>query len=266
MLNTLVMVEDSPASAIAIEAACRLNQDNCVRPIFTAPHANHDLAIGAGWAWKTWERESRRWAKKDVEHLIGVHREQFSNLKTPLVVSGRPVKAVIHCFLKNDHDLIVAGAPFRGMTPETLARRFQREIRQTARDLPLWIVNDFRPVKTVTALTDGSYPAEKALGFLNRMAYTLNVDITLVGINETEHPAVDRAELNLERGFAILREKRIDAKGMALRDRNQGGFKARLAQTDLLVLPFSSPACLSLFNSPGINFPSMLFYLSGDKT
>ena len=265
MLNILVMVEDSPASATALEAACRLDPKNSVRPVFTVAHANHDLAIGAGWAWKTWERENRRWAKKDVEHRLSLHRQQFCNLEPPSVVSGRPVKAVVHRFLKKGHDLIVAGAPFRGMSPETLAHHFQKEIRQTSRDLPLWIVNDCRPVKTVTALTDGSDPAEKALGFLNRLVYSLNMDITLVGINKTDNASIDREVLNLERGFAILREKRINAKGFALKNQNHGRLKARIAQTDLLVLPFSSPACIHLFNHLEVALPSILFYLNGNK-
>ena len=266
MLNILVMVEHSQAAATALEAACQLDPDNPVHPIFTAPPAGHDLAMGAGWAWKTWERENRRRARGDVEHLVCIHRQQFQNLKTPVVVSGRMIKAVSQHFLEKGHDLIVAGTPFRGMPPETIAARFQKAIRNTSKDLPLWIANNSRPVKRITVLTDGSYPAERALGFLNRMVYGMDINITLIGLSRVTTAFMARENLNLERGFAILREKGIDAEGFTLKQIRMSGLKSSITRSDLLVLPFSSPACLRLLDRPGLeDLPSVLFYLDGDS-
>ena len=263
MLNFLVMVEDSPASQTALHTVCLLDREILVHPVYTAPSKGHDLVMGAGWAWKTWERENRRRAVQDVEDLVSVQRGHCQNLKAPVVVSGRPVKAVTASFFAKSCDLVVAGTPFRGMPPLTLARRFQKRVRARSRDLPLLIVKTARPIRNITALTDGSDPAEKALGVLNRLVPRLDARVTLVGLAGEKDSLTAREVINLERGFAILQEKGIKAEGFSAKHLNR--LTPNFPETDLLVLPFSSAACLTLFEGIEARISAVLFFFEGNE-
>ena len=264
MLNFLAMVEHGQESIKAIETACSLGTHFFIHPIYIKPSDEHDLSVGAGWVWNTWERENRQKARKDVKILLSDQKQRYPNLKDPVVVSGGPIKAAAGFFLEKKHDLIVTGTPFRGMYPMVLAHRFHEAIHKKDRDLPLWVIKDSCPVSRVVALTDGSDSAEKAIGFLNRFVPHLNASITLIGLARKDDHSLKTEAINLERGFAILREKGINADGFTEKSMNHDGLGAEISKADLLVISFSSVSSVYLFDLFGTNLSSVLFYLNGD--
>ena len=244
-------------------AACGLGPGALIHPVYVKPFKEHDLTVGAGWAWKSWEREDRIQARKDVQSLVAAQRPQCPNLKEPVVISGRAVQVAARFYLANSHDLIVIGTPFRGLHSIHIAQRFQEAIRRKGKDLPLWIVLSPKPIRRAVALTDGSDTAEKALGFLNRVISDLHLTVTLISLKRKNGVNHDTEALILERGFAILKEKGVNADGFASETLPRSRLGTEISNADLLVVPFSSGPCVQLFEQFGRTPPSLLFYLDG---
>jgi hypothetical protein len=237
MLNLLVAVDRSLEASFALRTACLFGLQIRIRPIYVVDPPGRDISFGAGWAWKSWERETRAQAKSYIEDLVQAERNQCTNIEDPVVLMGDPVQELAGYFWKNPYEMLVIGAPFRGVGPLVLSRRFMQAAKKARRDLPLLIVRHLKGIQKVVALTDGGEAAERALGMLVRANAHLPSQITLIGLPE-DAAGLQSEALNLERGLAILREKRIKAEGLTVSALGPEKLSAMLKASDLAVSPY----------------------------
>jgi hypothetical protein len=238
MLNLLVAVAHSLEASFALRTACLLELQTRIRPIYVFDPPGRDISFGAGWAWKSWERETRQQAKAYIEDLVLAEKTQCANIEEPVIVMGDPISEITGYFWKGGFDLLVIGAPFRDWDTLALSRRFWQAAKKVRQGLPLLAVRHFKNIHQVVALTDGGGPAESALGILIRLTSFLSLEITLVGLPRGSGPPAETEALNLERGLAILKEKGIEASGRKVSDFSAGEFSQKLKASDLVVSPY----------------------------
>jgi nucleotide-binding universal stress UspA family protein len=237
MLNLLVAIDRSLEASFALRTACLFGTDLSIQPIYVFDPPGRDIAFGAGWARKSWERETSRLAEENIEDLVLAERSQCPNIHDPLVMTGDPIQEPADYFWSGEFDLLVVGAPFRGSGPLALCRRFGHVARKVHRDLPLMVVRHLKNIEKIVALTDGSDAAENTLGLLLKVNSFISGRIILVGIAGSESQETSTETLNLERGLAILNEKGIQATGHRASALGAERLAAMLKAADLLVNP-----------------------------
>lgn len=238
MLNVLVAVEHSLEASFALRTACFFGMQINIRPIYVIDPPGRDITLGAGWAWKSWERETRQQAKAYIEDLLLAERGQCANIEDAVIVMGDPIQEMTSHFWQGSFDMLVVGAPFRDIEPLALSRRMRQAARKAQRDLPLLVVRHLKNIHDVIALTDGSASAESALGILIRLSSFLSFTVTLVSLDSNKASSGESQALNLERGQAILKEKGIDAAGFTAESLAEGELIQKLKAADLVVSPF----------------------------
>ena len=265
MLNLLVAVDRSLEASFALRTACFFGLKINIRPIYVYEPPSRDISLGAGWAWKTWEREMHRQAQAHIEDLLIAERSQCANIEDPLIVMGDPVQEMAANFWQGGFDLLVVGAPFRELELLALSRRFCQTARKARKDLPLLAVRHLKNIHRVVALTDGGSAAEGALGILIRLSSFINFEITLVGLVRDRGRSPESEALNLERGLAILQEKGLEADGYTASSLAPGDLLSRLHAADLVVSPFMKEAYhTNLHGLSDHEIQAVLFYISGD--
>lgn len=264
MKNLLVAVDHSPESDLALQTACRFGPGLRVQPIYVSPPPGHDLAMGAGWARKSWEKEKMIQARKAAEDLAGSRDYPCSYIEPYAAASGDPVKAIADRFIHGNYDLLVTGSPFRGVASTALAYRYREATRKAVKDLPLMLIPHLTPMVRILVLTDGKDPAVKMLGFLNRISLFLSDRITLISVGDRKNSAGSPETLILESGLAILKEKDIEAQGFTLKSLGPVRLKSLIRRADLLVCPVVSEACEALIETAGAGLLPTLFYISRD--
>jgi hypothetical protein len=238
MLNLLVAVEHSLEASFALRTACFFGMKINIRPIYVIEPPGRDITLGAGWAWKSWERETRQQAKAYIEDLLVAERNQCANIEDALIATGDPVQEMTGQFWQGNYDMLVVGVPFRDIEPLALSRRMHQAAKKARRDLPLLVVRHLKNIQQVVALTDGSAPAESALGLLIRLSSFLSFTVTLISLAQDNASSQESQSLNLERGQAILKEKGIDAAGFTVAGLSAGELTQKMKAADLLVSPF----------------------------
>ncbi len=238
MLNLLVAVEHSLEASFALRTACFFGMKIDIQPIYVIGPPGRDITLGAGWAWKSWERETRQQAKAYIEDLLLAERNQCANIEDPVILTGDPIQEMTGYFWQGSYDMLVVGAPFRKFEPLALSRRMRQTAKKAHRDLPLLVVRHLKKIQHVVALTDGGAPAENALGLLSRLSSFSSFSITLVSLARNNSPPNELQTLNLERGQAILKEKGIDAAGFTADSLPTGELTNKLKAADLVVSPF----------------------------
>ena len=224
------------------------------------------LPLGAGWARKSWERESIKKAQVEIEDLMVAERNQCPNIENPMVLTGEPVHEAARIFWEDRYDVLMAGVPFRGWGGLTLGRKFSAVAKKARKEIPLLVVRQLKALNRAIALTDGSGPAESALGVMVRLSSILPKDLTLVGLSRDGHAGPESENLHLERGLAILREKGLEARGELASSLGPSGLTRELKSYDLLVKPFLKDDRYSFLNElldeeiPG----AVLFYIGKD--
>jgi hypothetical protein len=240
MLNLLVAVDRSLEASFALRTACLFGTDLNIQPIYVFDPPGRDLAFGSGWARKSWERETSRLAEESIEDLVQAERSQCPDIHDPVVLTGDPIQEPAEYFWSGRFDLLAVGAPFRGMAPLALCRRFSHVARKEHRSLPLMVVRHLKSIEKIVALTDGSDHAENTLGLLLKINSFISGKITLVGTAGTKAADAATEALNLERGLAILNEKGIQAAGHSASELGSERLTAMLKAADLLVNPIQS--------------------------
>jgi nucleotide-binding universal stress UspA family protein len=265
MLNLLVTIDHSLEASFALRTACLFGTDLNIQPIHVFDRPGRDIAFGAGWARKSWERETSRQAEETVEDLVVAERTQCPNIHDPLVLTGDPIQEPADRFWSGQFDLLVVGAPFRGLGPLALYRRFSHVARKAGRSLPLMVVHQLKAIEKIVALTDGSELAENALGLLLKINSFIKGSITLVGISDKASNAASAEALNLERGLAILNEKGDQTTGHCASDLGPEGLARVLKAAQLLVnvVHPKAPHHL-LFDLHEEEIQSVLVYVQGD--
>jgi hypothetical protein len=262
MLNLLVAVDRSLEASFALRTACLLGQQIRIQPIYVFDPPGRDMSFGAGWAWKSWERDTRQQAKTYIDDLVLAERNECTNIEDPVIVMGDPVHEMTGYFWKDGFDLLVVGSPFRDWGPLALSRRFWHAAKKARRDLPLLVVRHLKSIHQVVALTDGGGAAESALGLLIRLSPYLSFETTLVGLPRGSGPLAETEALNLERGLAILKEKGIDATGHKASSLAPGELSRQLKSSDLVVSPFLKDDAHAHFHGlPDHDLQAVLFYI-----
>jgi hypothetical protein len=239
MLKLLVAIDRSLEASIALRMACFFGLQIHIQPIFVSDPPGRNMSFGAGWAWKSWERETSQQAEETIEDLVITERNQCPNIEDPVVLIGEPFQKIAHhYFTENDYDLLVTGAPFRGMEPKAMCNRYGTYARKTDKELPLLMVRHLKNINRIIALTDGGVSAEKALGVLIRLAPLLSADIVLVALAQSRNPSPNAEALNLERGLAIFKEKGIEVSGHTRSSLDARALKRDLHAADLVVAPY----------------------------
>lgn len=236
MINLLVAIDRSLEASFALRTACLFGTDLNIQPIYIFDRPGRDIAFGAGWARKSWERETSRRAEETIEDLVSAEKIQCPYIHDPVVLTGDPIQEPAGYFWSGKFDLLVVGAPFRGLGPLTLHKRFSHLARKEGRPLPLMVVRHLKAIKKIIALTDGSEPAESALALLLKINTFISGKITLVGMDRVESKDASES-LILERGLAILNEKGIQATHHTASELGDERLTAMLKSADLLVNP-----------------------------
>jgi hypothetical protein len=237
MLNLLVTIDRSLEASFALRTACLFGTDVNIQPIYVFEPPGRDAAYGAGWARKSWERETSRQAEENIGDLVLAERRQCPSIQDPVVLHGDPIQGPAEYFWSGKFDLLVVGAPFRGLGPQALCRRFGHAAHKEHRDLPLMVVRHLQNMEKIVALTDGSALAENTLGLLLKVNAFISGRITLVGTAGARSKGPSSDTLNLERGLAILNEKGIQATAHSASELGAQRLKAMLKEADLLVNP-----------------------------
>ena len=267
MQKILVAVDRSLESSFALRAACQAAGPARITPIHVFDPSDRDLSFGAGWARKSWGRESGREARERIEALVFSNRDQCPAIEEAMVMGGDPVKETAGFFWKENHDLLVIGAPFRGWGPASLENRFRQVAKREGRDMPLLVVREPGELKTVTALTNGGSSAEKALDLLIKISAHRPLDVTLIGLSREPGESESTEALDLERGLAIFREKDIKPAYYTASELGRDAILELLASSDMTVDPGVVQDRLTK-SLPGFyerNCPAVLFYLEGSK-
>ncbi len=238
MVKLLVAVDRSLEASIALRTACFFGLQMRIQPIYVSDPPGRNMSFGAGWAWKSWERQTSQQAEETIEDLVITERNQCPNIEDPVVLIGEPFQKIANHFLENDFDLLVTGAPFRGLEPKALCNRYGGFAKKSDKGLPLLLVRRLKKISRIIALTDGGVSAEKALGTLIRLVPLLSADITLVALSQGRNLSPNTEALNLERGLAIFREKGIEVFGHTLSNLGLKDLKKELHEADLVVAPY----------------------------
>ena len=261
MLNLLVAVDRSLEASFALRTACLFGTDLNIQPIYVFNPPGRDLAFGAGWARKSWERETSRHAEED---LVLAEKNQCPYIHDPVVLTGDPIQEPAEYFWSGEFDLLVVGTPFRGSGPLALCRRFDHAARKEQRTLPLMVVRHFKNIEKIVAFTDGSDLAEKSLGLLLKIGPLISGRITLVGMAGAKSEDSSTETLNLERGLAILNEKGIRAKGHSASALGAEHLTAMMKEADLLVNPAHRKDLHHFsYELPEDQIQAVLLYLNG---
>lgn len=262
MLNILVTVDRSLEASFALRTACLFGTDLNVQPIYVFERPGRDIAFGAGWARKSWERETSRMAEEDIGDLVVSERSQCQNIHDPVVLTGDPYQEPAKYFWSGKFDLLLVGAPFRGLSPLALCKRFGHVSHKEQRSLPLMVVQKFKNIENIVAFTDGSDSAENTLGLLLKINSFLSGRIVLIGLESEESDDSSTENLNLERGLAIMNEKEMQAEGHTASALGADRLSEFLKTADLLVNPIhrNDPSHL-LYELQEDDIQAVLLYL-----
>ena len=264
MLNLLVAVDRSLEASFALRTACLFGTDLNIQPIHVFDPPGRDLTVGAGWARKSWKRETSRLAEENIEDLVQAEKSQCPYIHDPVVLTGDPIQEPAEYFWSGKFDLLVVGTPFRGSGPLALCRRFGHVARKENRTLPLMVVHQFKNIENIVAFTDGSDIAENTLGLLIKINAFISGRITLVGMAGIQSQDSSTETLNLERGLAIFNEKGIRAKGHNASALGAERLTAMMKAADLLVNPAHKKDLHHFFYELSEDeIQAVLLYLSG---
>lgn len=235
MLSSLVAVDRDLESSFALRAACRLGGE--VRPIHVVESPERELSFGIGWARKSWEQEAMEQARLTVNELIEAERYQCPAIQDPILAIGDPVHVIAEAMRGRKLDLLVLGAPYRGMQAHDLAKRFSQHAEKAHLEIPALLVRGLGPIRRVIALTDGSKWAEDALGLLARSQPAEGREISLIGVTPGERPDGEKEARDLNRGVAIFAEKGIRPQVAKASDLGEEALLEQLRRSDLVVCP-----------------------------
>jgi hypothetical protein len=264
MLNLLIVIDRSLEASFALRTACLFGTQVNIQPIYVFDPPGRDIAFGAGWARKSWEREISRLAEESIGDLVLAERNQCPDIQDPVVLTGDPFHKPAEFFWSGKFDLLVIGAPFRGLGLLAICRRFSHHARKEGHSLPLMVVRHLKNIEKIVALTDGGNLAENTLGLLLKINAFISGKITLVGYSGSKTKDASTEALNLERGLAILNEKGVQANGYSASGLDAEGLASLLKTADLLVNPVHGTD-LSRFSYElhEDEIQSVLLYLNG---
>ncbi len=152
MIKTLVSIEVDLASSLAIRFACQMGGfiDMEVNPVYVKGSPPHEVAMGAGWASRTWERETIEQGKEEIAQVIAAETDLCPVLTEPRVVYGDRDTELLKIVQETTFDLFVEGVHF-SWNPSDIFRRFHGRLYQKLPS-PLVFVRSLRTVSSVLVL------------------------------------------------------------------------------------------------------------------
>ena len=267
MRKLLVSIDRNLESSYALRTACLLGDSVSIETIHSVDPPDRDMSFGAGWARVSWEREAGRLSRISIEGVISAEKNQHPNIKSPVILAGDPIQESAHYYWAGAYDLLVFGAPYRGLHPLALVKKCSYIARKENKEIALLIVHNLRQIRHIVALTDGSEMAEKALGKLVQIGSMISPEITLIGLPAGDSPSVNTDGTTLERGMAILTEKGFSPSGYTSSELGPEGLCKQLDVSDMAVSPFLTDAkrYKNLIDYFENDFQSVLFYLGRES-
>jgi hypothetical protein len=264
MIKLLVTIDHSLEASFALRMACLFGKEVAIQPIHVADRPRRDISFGAGWARKSWERETSRMAEENVEDLVVAERIQCANIADPVVLTGNPLPEMVTYFWEGKFDLLIVGAPFRDMGILDLCKRFGQMAHKERQNLPLMIVRKLKAIENIVVLSDGSRFAENTLGLLLKLFSFKSEKIVLIGMAESTSDSTSVETLHVERGLAILNEKGVQATTYRASELGAEHLSNILKEADLLVNPWQKKDPYQLLHDVSDDeIPAVLLQLDG---
>ena len=192
MIKTLVSIDPDLASSIALRYACQLATitDVDIQTIHIHGPSSTGLAMGSGWARRTWEKEMVAEGKKEISSLLVAESSCSRALKEPLVKPGDHDTEILKELEQGRYDLYVEGGP-APFTPKTLARRLESRVYQHA-SCPVLQVPNLLPLSDALCIIRDDPGCRCAFKSLQRLfpGGRLQVDISLSSLRQTGDAAL----------------------------------------------------------------------------
>ena len=181
MIKTLVSIDADLASSIALRYACQMNKvsEVDIHTIHVHESSAGGLAMGSGWARRTWEKEQVEEGKKEISSLLMAESSACPVLREPLVVSGDRDTEILNELERGRYDLYVEGSP-APLTPRSFGKRIESRVYQNA-SCPILQVPNLVPIHEALCIVRDQSGTRSIFGSLRKLfaGADLKIDISL---------------------------------------------------------------------------------------
>jgi hypothetical protein len=192
MIKTLVSIDPDLASSIALRYACQLSTVTGldIQTLHVHGPSSTGLAMGSGWARRTWEKEMIAEGKKEISTLLVAESNCLRALKEPLVRPGDHDTEILKELEQGQYDLYVEGGP-APFTQKTLAKRLESRLYQHA-PCPVLQVANLLPLSDALCIMRDDPGCRCAFTSLQRLfpSGRLQVDISLSSLRQAGDAAL----------------------------------------------------------------------------
>jgi hypothetical protein len=227
MIKTLVSIDPDLASSIALRYACQLAAvtDLDIQTLHVHGPSSTGLAMGSGWARRTWEKEMIAEGKKEISTLLVAESSCLRALREPLVKPGDHDTEILKELEQGQYDLYVEGSP-APYTPKTLGRRLESRIYQHA-PCPVLQVPNLLPLSDALCIMRDDPGCRCAFTSLQRLfpSGRLQVDISLSSLRQPGDTTLQEdgvRKLASEFGWSIRSTREFQGGTEALADEMKG--------------------------------------------
>jgi hypothetical protein len=181
MIKAMVSIEVDLESSLAIRFACQLGglMDMEVTPVYVKEFVSRDVAMGAGWASKHWERELIYEGKQEIAEMVATEMDFCPALKEPKVIYGEREAELVKMTQTEDFDLFVEGAHFSWNKHE-LHKKLRHNLYQSLHH-PLVLVRMLRKINEATVLCLNVEGTQAVVDVLRRLWKNCPIPLRLVG-------------------------------------------------------------------------------------
>jgi hypothetical protein len=181
VIRTLVSIDVDLASSLAIRLACLLGSfvNMEVTPVYVKEFISHDVAMGAGWASRTWEREIIDEGKQEIADMILTEMDFCPVLTAPRVMYGDRDSELLKVILAEKFDLLVEGPHF-SWSPSEIHKKLRAKLYQRLAH-PLVLVRALRKITEVPVLCLNVEGTRALAGALARIWKGCPVPLRLFG-------------------------------------------------------------------------------------
>jgi len=227
MTKTLVSIDADLASSIALRYACQLATvaEMDIQTIHIHEPTRTGLAMGSGWARRTWEKELVAEGKKEISSLLVAESSFCPVLKEPLVLPGDHDTEILKELEHGQYDLYVEGGP-TPFTPKTFAKRLESRAHQHA-PCPVLQVPNLLPLSDVLCIIRDDTGCRCAFSSLKRLfpGGNLQVDISLSSLRQQDYASFQEdgaRKVASELGWTFRATRDFLGKSEALVDEMKG--------------------------------------------
>ncbi|OGP70335.1 MAG: hypothetical protein A2Z73_01405 [Deltaproteobacteria bacterium RBG_13_60_28] len=179
MIKTLVSIEVDLAASRAIRFACQLGNfiEMEIHPVYIKEAPPQEMAIGAGWARRSWEKDMVEQGKAEISELLYSEIDYCPVLKESRVVYGDRETELTRVMEKEAFDFYVDGERFP-WTPPMLYKKLHSRLLQRA-DVPIGLTRVLRKLEDLLVLCL-DVPGTRAIaGHLQRLWAGCSLPVSL---------------------------------------------------------------------------------------